>query len=411
MSLVGLPPSTSSQPGDSRQPAYLPPQGPAPAPGRLATVEWNGREWVLTNATARAPGLVLPSTAAPFLTPSARAGGGYAGAGAGVMPDSNFSFFNSLSVWRKPAIEPQHPASAAIIARMYELAGTKPANLVLGAAELAGEHDFGHPIYYARPDDSLVTLEPTEGGLNLSGLQIRVPSAAKPAKGSDKHMVVVQPNGLVYSFWKASAPAGGKLAFAIGGVNIIGGSGLDLPIGATAANFSGAAGIIRAAELMADNIPHALSMTVGHCTNQLGFGFGVEKAATNSAYVYPATHGGSGENDPNLPPLGAKIRLKMSEAEIAALACKWYEKTILRALATYGGYIGDTSGGTFGFMVESGEAYKSFGLTDPLKLWGEAEGLAAGEGEFAGSRILKITNAMSEAEWKSRLEVLTPPSH
>ena len=51
--------------------------------------------------------------------------------------------------------------------------------------------------------------------------------------------------------------------------------------------------------------------------------------------------------------------------------CPRWKKTILRALATYGAYIGDTGGGGFNFQFQSGSTYTSFGAHRQARRLGE----------------------------------------
>ena len=63
------------------------------------------------------------------------------------------------------------------------------------------------------------------------------------------------------------------------------------------------------------------------------------------------------------PAIGTRFQLALSPAQIDAFPAGPYTKTILRALASYGMYVVDT-GGTWGFVKESGLADTSFGLAD-----------------------------------------------
>src|SRR5438445_13886746 len=94
----------------------------------------------------------------------------------------------------------------------------------------------------------------------------------------------------------------------------------------------------------------------------------------NGTYVYPATKSGSRCSDPtNAPPMGAHFQLAMSDAEIDALDVDAWQKTILRALAHYGAYVGDT-GGSWGFEQEAGVQYTSVGRSDPWIVFARANG-------------------------------------
>ncbi len=107
-------------------------------------------------------------------------------------------------------------------------------------------------------------------------------------------MTVVTPEGWEYDFWQVSSkPAGGgTLSFSIGGRIPIDGDGLDGK--ATASLFGNLAGIIRAPEMAAGEIDHALFIVLKCSSATTAFGHGtVVGPAGQSAYVYPATHGAS----------------------------------------------------------------------------------------------------------------------
>ncbi len=213
------------------------------------------------------------------------------------------------------------------------------------------------------------------------------------------------PEGWEYDLWRAQTPpaGGGTLSFAWGGRTRIDGSGLGS--GGTASGFGNLAGMIRAPELAAGKINHALFITVRCASGNTSFGYGTVCSTQTSSYVYPATSGGSTcpASEINAPPLGAHFMLAMSEAQIQALAVPTWKKAILTALAHYGGYAGDTGGPGFGFMFESSTTYTALGLPDPLTTLGQQDGLPTWEGR-------SVYNIASGVEWEKYLRVLAPPS-
>jgi hypothetical protein len=88
-------------------------------------------------------------------------------------------------------------------------------------------------------------------------------------------------------------------------------------------------GLVRRYEVSSGHIDHALRFTV-------------EK--TQRAYIHPATHFASTSTDPNLPPMGLRLRLKasydLSGFHGGALV-------ILRALARYGMFVADNGSNWF----------------------------------------------------------------
>jgi hypothetical protein len=303
-----------------------------------------------------------------------------------------------------------HPRSRAIVARI--LSWGTPAPMVAGTSD-SGD-DYGHPTYYARSTDPVYRLRPTMGWgrSSIRGKRIHIPAHARPAGGSDGHMTVVQPNGWEYDFWRTDAvpPFGGTLRFGWGGRLRIDGSGLGGK--ATASGFGNLAGIVRAPELAAGRIDHALFLVV-RCTSEDGaFHFGARRPRdrTQSAFVYPATHGGSRcrSDERDAPPMGARLQLAMSDEQIDALALPTWKAGILRALAHYGGYIGDTGGPGFAVQLESSSTYTAFGAADPLLGIAAQSGdeTDAGVQEYAGRYSFDVASGV---DWASRLRVVTPP--
>jgi hypothetical protein len=78
-------------------------------------------------------------------------------------------------------------------------------------------------------------------------------------------------------------------------------------------------GFVRYDEVSLGEIPHALTFTVEH---------------SRRAYVKPANHWASNSDDPNLPPMGMRVRLKASYRIPANFSPE--AKVILHALKTYG---------------------------------------------------------------------------
>lgn len=83
-------------------------------------------------------------------------------------------------------------------------------------------------------------------------------------------------------------------------------------------------GLARYDEASTGTIPHALRFTVSH---------------TREAYVPPANHWASSDPDPNLPPMGMRVRLKASYVIPSGFSKE--TKAILQALKTYGMMVAD----------------------------------------------------------------------
>jgi hypothetical protein len=85
-------------------------------------------------------------------------------------------------------------------------------------------------------------------------------------------------------------------------------------------------GLVRYDEVQRGEITHALRFTVSR---------------TQRAYVFPATHMASDSTDPNLPPMGLRVRLK-ANYDISGFPAE--DQVILRALKKYGMIVADNGG-------------------------------------------------------------------
>jgi hypothetical protein len=243
------------------------------------------------------------------------------------------------------------PNSAAIVDNSG--LGTTPQPMRVAASPSV---DYSHPIYRAHSGDPSYTIQCHSGGVN--GKVIQIPSGARPTTSSDGHMAVVQPDGWEYDFWQASAPSGGTVRCNIAYRQRYDGLGIvtsdmkrrDSSVGGgTAANFGLAAGLIRANEIQAGVIPHALFVVI---------------RGGSAGTVYPA-YKPSMSTSGTRPAMGQRFRLNMSDAAIEASCAPGWEKTVAKAMAHYGLYFGDTGGDGFAPMMESPLTYTAVGQANP----------------------------------------------
>lgn len=294
----------------------------------------------------------------------------------------NFSGVNPPSVcWRPysdespfnqeiPRGAPALPSSAKFA---NSLAGADAGDL-----EVFGDdaRDGGIAVYWSRQSDPIYELRCMKdwGRCALEGLKIHVPAAAKPTGGDfafsrdmDAHMTIVdQSTGWEYDLWNVTRkdPNGGVIEFGWGGKTRIDGDGLGSD--AVAARYGSLAGIIRPAELASGTINHALLIGVP-CTE---------------TYVYPATKTGltcteAGLDPSAYPPMGARMQMDLTPAEIERLNLPKWKKGLVTALVRYGAYVSDTTGSSdaWGFEYESGVSQKSFGRPDPWAQWAQSLGI------------------------------------
>lgn len=348
-----------------------------------------------------------PTPDAPVALPSTPTtpGTGWAGLDSDHQPSADWRPYASTSPFNRPlAGAAVHPASSAMVQRI--LSWGTPGNMTAGDADTPD--DFGHPVYYAKPTDPVVVIDITEtwGPNALEGMRIPVPAGARPAGGDDGHMTIVTPDGWEYDLWRAKAPSGGTLAAAWGARTRVDGDGLHSA--GTAAGFGNLAGIIRPEELAAGHIDHALLVVLKCTSDGVSFGQGVQPhraGDANSSYVFPADHGGARcpATESDAPPMGARLSLDLDAAQIDALPVPDWKKAIYRALAQYGGYVGDTGGSGFGVQMQSGSTNTSFGHEDAAVTVAKAKGLPAWQGKY----VYDVAKGM---DWAQHLKVMAPPT-
>ena len=152
-----------------------------------------------------------------------------------------------------------------------------------------------------------------------------IPARARVEGGSDRHVLVVQRGRCrLYELYGARR-TGGRWVASNGAVWNLASDRLR-PKGWTSADAAGlpiTPGLARPDEASAGAIRHALRFTA---------------ARTQRAYVAPARHFASSDRDPNLPPMGTRVRLK---ASFNLGGYHGQSLAILRALKTYGMLLAD----------------------------------------------------------------------
>jgi hypothetical protein len=156
-------------------------------------------------------------------------------------------------------------------------------------------------------------------------------------------------------------------------------------------------GLITYPELASGHINHALFLVVG---------------CSNGRQVYPAADtGGACSQTADAPATGQWLQLNMSPREIAKLRAPAWEKAIYRALARYGGMIGDEgSNGGFEFMPESPQSYTSFGLANPFVAWAARHDRPGShiDSYVAGGVIRYALTFAGPVNWRAHLRVIDP---
>lgn len=157
-------------------------------------------------------------------------------------------------------------------------------------------------------------------------IPLNAPIEGGPNGDGDRHVIVIdRDNWKLYELFSAYPVKGGWKA--VGGAVFDLGSNDLRPAGWTSADAAGLPvfpGLVRYDEVYElKAIAHALRFTAER---------------TRKAYVYPARHFASNDPNPNLPPMGMRVRLKAS-FDIAKFSPAM--QVILRALKKYGMFLAD----------------------------------------------------------------------
>lgn len=324
-------------------------------------------------------------------------------------PYSDSAAYNSLL----PANPKVAPNSNAVVANLM---GTDGAGA--GSGEVGDlfpiEQSFGdynHPYFFSSPNDPEYSIVCDRAGgvwigcpQGVYGQKVRVPAYAKPASGSDAHMVIIdQASGYIWDFLEAKPPSGGVIHAGTVGKAKIDSTG-HYPQDTTCANAvcTGLlAGVIRQQEIAAGNINHALFAVVDCSALSSG----------PEGRTFPAN---PGNDDPgcanSLIPQGGWFQLNLSEAQINALPnISDWQKTILKALSKYGMFVGDEgSNRSFEFQAEGANTY--IGQRNPWIDWANQE-RSKPNNNINGSGdnfTLGVNNGLSTDFWAKNLRLIDP---
>lgn len=196
--------------------------------------------------------------------------------------------------------------------------------------------DFGENPRYGIPfetvprDQKKVPIRFTAYGDESDPGPYPVPLHARVESGSDRHVLVASANCHLYELYDAyRTPRGWRAAS--GAVFDLDSNALR-PDGWTSADAAGLPilpGLVRASEVRAGHIDHALRFTV---------------ATTQRGYIHPATHQAGATNSRLVPPMGARFRLK---ASYGLRRFHGQALVILRCLKRYGMFVADNGSDWF----------------------------------------------------------------
>jgi hypothetical protein len=214
-------------------------------------------------------------------------------------------------------------------------------------ADFGADPSYGIPYVVVGPHQPKVPIDFTEYGEESNPGPYPVP-ANSPVEGAgeegDRHVLVLQTGSChLYELYGASRHGSGWEAGSGAIFNLR--SNALRPEGWTSADAAGLPIfplLVRYPEVHAGQIDHALRVTVQQ---------------TQRGYIHPATHFASQSSDPNLPPMGLRLRLK---ASFSLAGFHGEPLVILRALKRYGLIVAD-----------NGSSWYITGAPDPR--WNEAD--------------------------------------
>jgi hypothetical protein len=189
---------------------------------------------------------------------------------------------------------------------------------------------YGIPYEVVPADQKKVPIHFTAYGNESDKGPYPIPLNARVEAGSDRHVLVASHNCHLYELFAAHRTTHGWKA-ASGAVFNLNSNHLR-PAGWTSADAAGLPilpGLVRPDEIRAGHIDHALRFTVER---------------TQRGYISPARHEAGDTRSHDVPPMGARFRLK------ASFSLKHYHGAalvVLRCLKKYGMFVADNGGNWF----------------------------------------------------------------
>lgn len=208
---------------------------------------------------------------------------------------------------------------------------TRTANM-LTATPAVNRAQWSIPVFRATTSDTLGTLYSVRDNKTYT---IRIPAAATGAAGSggtaDGHATIIQPDGVTaYDTYKLVKVTETSWEAQSTRVTDLRGSGIGG--GVRAAGVPALAGLIRAHELRAGRIDHAVAVAMPNSVLKSGWVFPARSQDANGTTAYYGQ-----------VPMGSLIALPPS-LDISKLALSPEGRALARALQSYGGYVVDRAG-------------------------------------------------------------------
>jgi hypothetical protein len=275
---------------------------------------------------AAGPSTGSPATDTPSpVSPSATPGPVLSSPPASLTGTAGCPIFPADNVWHADVSRlPVHPRSAGYVA---SIGATRPVHPDFGSGLIDGR-PWGIPVTAVPAGQAPVPVSFDEAGESDKGPYLLPRNAlieGGPGSAGDRHVIGYDPTRCrAYELYAARPTGSGWHAYS--------GAVWDLranrmrPAGWTSADAAGLsilAGLVRYDEVAAGHVDHAIRMTV---------------QSTQRAYVWPGSHRASSNTDPNLPPMGLRLRLK-STVDTSRMPPQ--ARVVAEALKRYGAIIAD----------------------------------------------------------------------
>jgi len=266
----------------------------------------------------RGTAVAFVATAMLWFGLTAVGGPGVALAGTPLPGAANCPIFPADNVWNTPIADlPVDPHSAEWLASMD--ASTTNLNFVHGP-------QYGMPITVVSPSHPLVPISFGSSGNDPGPYPFGSDTAIEGGQSStgDRHAIMVNPATCTdYELYDAFYNPSGSTA-ANGAIWNLNSNALRGGLATVdAAGTPILAGLVRYDEVQSGVITHAIR---------------VQAETTDTSYIWPATAGEGSASNPDLPPMGARFRLKAS-FDISGYSPQ--ARVILRALQQYGMILDD----------------------------------------------------------------------
>ncbi len=239
--------------------------------------------------------------------------------------------FPSSNAWNQDVSGlPVHANSANYMARIAALGGNQKLH-----ADFGSNPAYGIPYVIVPSTQPMVPITFTAYGDESDPGPYPIPANAPIEGGAsstgDRHVLVLQQGTCkLYELYRAFPNGAGWNADSGAKWDLV--TGALRPAGWTSADAAGLPilpGLVRYDEVKSGKITHALRFTVSQ---------------TQRGYILPATHWASSSTDPNLLPMGARLRLR---ADFDLSGYTGDARVILEALKKYGMIVADNGSNYF----------------------------------------------------------------